>query len=83
MEQLREQVLQLAHLFLSASRCSLGRLALLLNFRPMTMKGAIQQIVWQAARLPAMSAKSAMVPAMAANIIADVKSEIEIPYHVW
>jgi hypothetical protein len=82
-EQLLVHVLQLMHLVLSASSCSAGQLAEFRIFLPIIMKGAIQQIVWQAARFPAARAKIAIAPAIAANIITDGKSLIEIPFHVW
>ena len=50
---------------------------------PIIMKGAIQQIVWQAARFPAARAKIAIAPAIAANIMAEAVSWMEIPFHVW
>jgi len=47
------------------------------------MKGAIQQMVWHAARLPAARAKTAMAPAMAANMMTEAMFWIEMPFHVW
>jgi hypothetical protein len=82
-EQFLVHVLQLMHLFLSASSCSAGQLIELRISLPITMKGAIQQMVWHAARLPAVRAKIAIAPAIAANIIIDGMSCTEIPFHVW
>ena len=52
MGQLRVQVWQLEQLRASATSRSEGHLTRLRIDRPMIMKGAIQQMVWQPARRP-------------------------------
>ena len=65
MAQFLLQALQLMHLLLSATICNAGEFMWLRMLLPIIIKGAIQQIVWHAARLPAKRAKTAIAPTMA------------------
>ena len=71
MVQFFVHVLQFVHRLLSAISCSAGHPAELRILRPMIMNGDIQQIVWQAALLPATIAMPAMRLATMKKIMTD------------
>jgi hypothetical protein len=49
---------------------------------PIIIQGAIQQIVWQTARLSAKIAKATIAPAIVANVITEARFCIESPFQV-
>jgi hypothetical protein len=73
------QAIQLIHLLVSASSLNTDQLTELRIFLPITMNGAIQQVVWHAALFPATCAMPAIRSAIARNIFADSKPIIYMP----